>query len=260
LTSRDAIVGLPTEPAAIASRPSYTKEYLNQLRDSTPSTSQDIDQSTSQSSVGGVPEIPDQAVIRAFKERRRERAREEDYVSVSANETSSRKRDSDDDDEETYRSFVHEPVRLQKNMEAAEQKYKQEQIQEALYHSDDSEAMSEVDDNEWENLQIARAQPRLAKSARRDAHGMPREIPPVPTYSTSLANLRGQLQAMQSHRAELVSTVEQLEKETTEIKEREEAVQEALTKAGKEYETLQEEFRATGANRGLDEICEVGLS
>jgi len=142
-------------------------------------------------------------------------------------------------------------------MEAAQQKYKQDQIKEALYQSD-SEAMSEVDENEWENQQIAKAQPNLVKPVKRDPHAIPDEIPPVQPYPTVMARLRGQLEAMKSRRAELQEMVMQLDQESQELQDRAEAVQEKLTKAGEEYDLLREEFKATGKNRGLDEVGDFG--
>ena len=258
---------MPTPPVeAVPSRPSYTKEYLTQLRDSTPSTPKDTSRYLSddslESGVSAQPsttrpaEILDEAVIRALKERRRERARGEDYISLNDEEDRPRKVVSDDEDD-TYKTYVDEPVRLQKNMDAATKKHKQEQIQEALYHSD-SETMSEVDNNEWENQQIAKAHPGLVKTTKKDIHAMPAEIPLVPTYAAALLRLQGQLEAMKIKRGELQQMVDDLQKEREEVKDREEAVQESLTKAGKEYEQLREEFRASGANRGLDEVGEFG--
>jgi Nineteen complex-related protein 2 len=258
---------LPTTPSeTLPSRPTYTKEYLTQLRDSTPSTPRDLSRylSDDSESANSVPittarpaEILDEAVIRALKERRRERARGEDYLSLNPDDDLKplRRRDSDEDD---YETFVNDPVRLQKNMEAAQQKHKKSEIQEALYYSD-SEAMSDVDSNEWENQQIAKAQPTLVKAVKRDPYAMPSEIPVVTTYTAAMTRLRGQLDAMKARQKELLEMVGQLDKESEEIREREEAVQESLTKAGKEYDLLREEFKATGANRGLDEVGEFGL-
>ena len=256
----------PSETTILSTRPAYTKEYLAQLRDSTPSTPKDLSRYLSDDSLESAKspapttkarpaEILDEAVIRALKERRREKARGEDYISLDDEGTKPRRLDSDDED--LYQSYVDEPVRLQKNMEAAQQKHKKEQIREALYQSD-SEAMSEVDDNEWENQQIARAQPSLVKPVKRNLHAMPAEIPPVPTFAVALAKLQGRLEAMKTRRDELLESLTQLEKETEEIREREEHLQESLTKAGKEYDMLREEFKGTGANRGLDEVGELG--
>jgi hypothetical protein len=264
----DALPTTPSETTTLSSRPVYTKQYLSQLRDSTPSTPQDISRYLSDESVDSPnsgpstttarpAEILDEAVVRALKERRRERARGEDYLSLNDND-SAKPRRQDSDDEDIYQSYVDEPVRLQKNMEEAQQKHKKEQIKEALYHSD-SEAMSDVDDNEWENQQIAKAQPSLVRPAKRDPYAMPSEIPPVPTYSNAFARLKGQVEAMKARRAELLELVQQLDKESEEIDERSGAVQESLTKAGKEYDMLREEFRSTGANRGLDEVGDFGL-
>jgi hypothetical protein len=50
----------------------------------------------------------------------------------------------------------------------------------------------------------------------------------------------------------LVGTVEQLEKDRDEIKEREEQIQEGLACAGREYEELWEELRGGGVNQELD--------
>ena len=80
---------LPTTPSeTLSSRPAYTKEYLTQLRDSTPSTPGDLSRYLSDDSLESTNSVPittarpaeilDEAVIRALKERRRERARGED--------------------------------------------------------------------------------------------------------------------------------------------------------------------------------------
>jgi Nineteen complex-related protein 2 len=196
-------------------------------------------------------------VIRALKERRRERARGEDYMSLDDNgeELKPKRRDSDDD-EELYREFVDEPVRLQKNMEAAQQKHKKEQIKEALHYSD-SEAMSDVDENEWEIQQIAKVQPGLTKLPKRDPNAMPSEIPPVTPFATSFARLKGKLEEMKARRSQLLEQIEQLDKESEEIGASEERVQEKLTEAGREYEKLRD---TSGANRGLDEVGEFGVN
>lgn len=264
---RDALPTTPSETSNLSARPVYTKEYLSQLRESTPSTPRDVSRYLSDDSLESADSAPnqtarpaeilDEAVVRALKERRRARARGEDYLSLNDDNDDTKRRGRDSDDEDIYRDFVDEPVRLQKNMEAAQQKHKKEQIQEALYHSD-SEAMSEVDNNEWENQQIAKVQPTLVKSAKRNIHAMPTEIPPVPTYAAALVRLKEKLDTMKSRRTELLQIMEQLDKESEEIKERENAVQESLTKAGKEYEMLREEFRGSGANRGLDEVGDFG--
>ena len=52
--------------------------------------------------------------------------------------------------------------------------------------------------------------------------------------------------------------VEELERQKGEIIAREEFVQESLAKAGKEYEMLNEEFKSSGVNRGLDEVGDFG--
>jgi len=254
----------------LQNRPIYTKEYLAQLRDSTPSTPRDLSRylsedenstdSANQPTIRPA-EILDEAVIRALKERRRERARGEDYISLT-NDTENlpRRTARDSDDEDTYASFVDDPVRLQRNMEAAEKKYKTEQIREALYHSD-SEEMSDIDANEWENQQIAKAsgQGVVKVGRKRDLFRMPAEIPLVPSYVSAMARLRGQLEAMKMKREELVEMAKQLDAESEGLEARQAGVQESLTKAGRDYEELRDEFKATGANRGLDEVGEFGL-
>jgi Nineteen complex-related protein 2 len=255
-----------TQTETPLSRPSYTKDYLSQLRDSTPSTPKDVSRYLSDSNPDSPDPIPtarpaeilDEAVVRALKERRRDRARGEDYLTLNPSDDdekpSKRRTDSDDED---YRSYVDETVPLQRNMEAAQAKAKKAQIADALYRSD-SEEGSDVDEDEWENLQISKAQGRSVKVMRRDVHAMPDVITAVLGYPAALARLKTQLSAMKARRGELVGTVEQLEKERDEIKEREEQVQEGLARAGREYEELREEFRGSGVNRGLDEVGDFG--
>ena len=149
-------------------------------------------------------------------------------------------------------------MRLQKNMDAAQKRYKAEQIKEALYQSD-SEEMSDVDANEWENQQIAKASgPTAVKVGRkRDLYGMPAEIPPVPSVGAALGRLRGMLDELRRKRDEGVRLADELDVENEGLSARQDAVQESLTKAGRDYEALRDEFKATGANRGLDEMGEI---
>lgn len=266
---------MPTPPIeTVSSRPNYTKDYLSQLRDSTPSTPKDISRYLSEDdsfpesldSLSHDPAVPsarpaeilDEAVIRALKERRRDRATYgDDYLSLDNAPKSSRRAQSDD--EETYLKYVHEPVRLQKDMEAAQKAHKKSQIQEALNRGDsDSEAMSEVSSDEWENQQIAKAAPSLVKTQKRDIHAIPEEILPIPTVQGALARLRGQVEEMKRRRNEIKGVMEELERQRGEIMDREEFVQESLAKAGKEYEMLNEEFKSSGVNRGLDEVGDFG--
>jgi hypothetical protein len=254
-----------TSTETVQNRPVYTKDYLAQLRDSTPSTPRDLsrylseDESTDSAIQPPVrpAEILDEAVVRALKERRRERARGEDYISLSNDNERPRRTARDSDDEEMYASFVDDPVRLQRDMETAQKKYKTDQIKEALYHSD-SEEMSDVDANEWENQQIAKASAQgvVKVGRKRDLYAMPAEIPPVPSYAAAVARLKGQLEAMKRKRDELTQTIKELDAESEALEARQAAVQESLVKAGKEYEELRDEFKATGANRGLDEVGE----
>jgi hypothetical protein len=264
LTHRDS---LPTASSADIppSRSVYTRDYLTQLRNSTPSIPKDLslylsDDSPISDATPAQPTLPpteilDEAIVRALKERRHDRSR--DYLSLDQNNAT--KPAKADSDEETYHTYVEEPVRLQKNMEVAQKKYKHDQIQEALYKSD-SDAMSSVDGDEWENQQIAKAHPTLVRKGRRDVHSIPDVIPPIPTLDSVMKRMRGQLAEMKAKRTEMAEMLIQLEMEREEVNNREEAIQEKLEKVGKEYEELREDFTASGANRRLDEIGAFGTA
>ena len=263
LTHRDSLLTTPSTEIP-SSRPLYTKDYLTQLHDSTPSTPKDLSRYLSDESpisdITAQPtvrptEILDEAIVRALKERRNDRSR--DYLSLDDDTAS--KPGKADSDEETYHTYVEEPVRLQKNMEAAQKRYKQDQIQEALYKSD-SDAVSSVDDDEWENQQIAKAQPTLVRKRKKDMHSIPDVIPPIPNLDSVMKRMRGRLEEMKVKRAQMAETLAQLESEREEVRNREEAIQEKLEKIGKEYEDLREGFTASGANRGLDEISAFGTT
>jgi hypothetical protein len=264
LTHRDSLLTTPSTEIP-SSRPLYTKDYLTQLHDSTPSTPKDLsrylsDESPISEDITAQPtvrptEILDEAIVRALKERRNDRSR--DYLSLDHDTAS--KPGKADSDEETYQTYVEEPVRLQKNMEAAQKRYKQDQIQEALYKSD-SDDVSSVDDDEWENQQIAKAQPTLVRKRKKDMHSIPDVIPPIPSLDSVMKRMRGRLEEMKTKRAQMAETLAQLEREREEVKNKEEAIQEKLEKIGKEYEELREGFTASGANRGLDEISAFGTT
>jgi uncharacterized coiled-coil DUF342 family protein len=65
------------------------------------------------------------------------------------------------------------------------------------------------------------------------------------------------LDKLRAKRDEGRRLADELDAESEAIAARQEAVQENLDKAGRDYEALRDEFKATGANRGLDELGEI---
>lgn len=263
-------------------RPTYSKDYLNELRSSTPSTPKDLSAHSSEdeesskaldvlSKFGSIKEenrsaIPSESEIREKKERRARLAREQDFISLDDEhgnrymELSTRKQPKetrlvrdDEDLAEGFDDYVEDPgrVALGKKAKAAQQKKEREIMRDMIA---EAENISEEEDSEAErNLAYEATQTRNAMDGLglRDEQidpqfTAPSVITPIPRLSSVLERLRSHISDLESTRAKLSKQMADLQREKTEIAVREIEIQRMLTETGEKYEQLRAESKADG--------------
>ena len=264
-------------------RPTYSKDYLNELRNSTPSTPRDISSHTSEddessktvdilSKFGTIHEdanvsaIPTEAEIREKKERRARLAREQDFISLEDDgdgrymQLSTRKelketrlvRD-DEDLAEGFDSYVEDPgrVALGKKAKAAQHKKERESMRDMIA---DAENVSDDDDSEaaqnlaYETAQTRNAMDGLGLGSERDDSQTyaPPIITPIPRLSSVLERLRANISNLEYTRARLSKQMADLQQEKAEIAVREVEIQRLVSEAGEKYQQLRSEPNADG--------------
>lgn len=269
-------------------RPTYSKDYLNELRHSTPSTPRDLSSYTSEddeasqavdlvSKFGTINEdannslIPTEAEIREKKERRARLAKEQDFISLDEDEDdrngrymqlSTHKRSQetrlvreDEDLAEGFDDYVEDSgrVALGKKAKAVQRKKERDAVRDMIA---DAEDISDEDDLEAErNLAYETAQTRNAMDGlglgedRGDSQDRaPTTITPIPRLSTVLERLRSNISHLEVKRAKLAKQMADLQQEKAEIAVREIEIQSLLTEAGEKYEKLRAESKTDGIN------------
>lgn len=265
-------------------RPTYSKDYLNELRNSTPSTPKDLSAHTSEddqsskavdilSKFGANDEeasssaIPTEAEIREKKERRARLAKEQDFISLdedqgaSSLQLSTRKEHKetrlvrdDEDLAEGFDDYVEDPgrVALGKKAKAAQQRREREAMRNMIT---DAQNISEEEDSEAERILAYEAsQTRNAmdglgpRGEENDRQSLaPTIITPIPRLSSVLERLRSNISNLEHTRANLSKQMADLQREKAEIAVREVEIQRLLTEAGDRYKQLREESKADGA-------------
>lgn len=265
-------------------RPTYSKDYLNELRNSTPSTPKDLSAHTSEddqsskavdilSKFGANDEeasssaIPTEAEIREKKERRARLAKEQDFISLdedqgaSSLQLSTRKEHKetrlvrdDEDLAEGFDDYVEDPGRvgLGKKAKAAQQRREREAMRNMIT---DAQNISEEEDSEAERILAYEAsQTRNAmdglgpRGEENDRQSLaPTIITPIPRLSSVLERLRSNISNLEHTRANLSKQMADLQREKAEIAVREVEIQRLLTEAGDRYKQLREESKADGA-------------
>jgi Nineteen complex-related protein 2 len=259
-------------------RPTYSKDYLNELRNSTPSTPRDLSTQTSEddeslkavdvvSKFGNIIEdantsvIPTEAEIREKKERRARLAKEQDFISLDDfgdgryMQLSTRKEPKetrlvrdDEDLAEGFDDYVEDSgrVALGKKAKVAQQRKERETVREMIA---DAEGISDEDDSEAErNLAYETAQARNAMDGLglgddgNDHHlRAPTVITPIPRLSSVLERLRSNISNLEYTRAKLSKQMADLQQEKAEIAVREIEIQRLVREAGEKYEQLRAE-------------------
>lgn len=274
-------------------RPSYSEEYLKELRDSTPSTPKSMTDNEKEKTVdvaakfGEVMKvsapsvIPSEAEIREKKERRARLAKEhgygvtkeEDYIALDdfaqvdewdpeslGEEKDTRLLRDDEDFAEGFDEFVEDGrISLGRKAEREQKRKQREQMRELI---DEAEVQSDEDDSDLEEKAAYEANQTKAAMGNggRDRTDRPRTPPKMaalPRLTSSLDRFRTNLAAMEKSRAQMINRMEDLRKEKADIAAREVEIQALIKEAGDNYEKLRLE---AGITPGSDEASEMANS
>ena len=262
-------------------RPSYSKDYLDELKISTPSTPKDLkslsDVEDEQSKALDLaakfgsdlelrqnPAIPTDAEIREKKERRARLAKEEEYINLSDDEDDrneisllprkqkpeTRLVRDDEDIAEGFDEFVDDGrIALGRKAEREQKKRQQAQVRDLI---DEAEGTSDEDSDDSEAERKAAyeaAQTRAGMDGlhKEDPYARPRrpktppKITPLPNLTACLEHLQANLASMQYVKMQKVKRMKELQREKADIAVREEEIQRLLKEAGGNYEKLRAE-------------------
>jgi hypothetical protein len=279
--------GLETHSAWVGhdrDRPSYSREYLKELQESTPSTpktSTDDERDRTVDvaakfgelmTVSGPSAIPSEAEIREKKARRARLAlehgasKEDDFISLEDNIG------SDDDwdaiargekipEKETDTRLVHDDEDFAEGFDEYVEDGK-------ISLGRKAEGLSDEEDSDIEEKAAYEATQTKAAigSGRADGIDRPRTPPKMtslPKLATSLERLRTTLASMETAKTQMISRMEDLRKEKEEIAIREVEIQALIKEAGDNYERLKKEAGIDSAadasegalvKRGLESI------
>ncbi|KAJ5581194.1 hypothetical protein N7450_007495 [Penicillium hetheringtonii] len=270
-------------------RPTYSNDYLKELRDSTPSTpkaSTDEEKDRTVDVAAKFGEVMKKARRARLALEHGANVNEEDYIALEDNDT----RDDDDwdavargekekyvdtrlirDDEdfaEGFDEYVEDgKISLGRKAEREQKRKNRDAMRELI---DDAEGISDSEDSDLEEKAAYEAtQTRAAIGSRSDGIDRPRTPPKMttlPKLSSSLERLRLSLAKIESSKTQMISRMEELRKEKADIAVREVEIQSLIKEAGENYERLKKEAgvegdadgaASTGAleqSRGLESI------
>lgn len=287
---------LPVRVGRDDDRPSYSKDYLQELRNSTPSTPKNVSRPDTEDEkdkaldiagkFGEVAKytrpsaIPSEAEIREKKERRSRLAKEQEYISLNDTgieddedewslskkplETDTRLVRDDEDFAEGFDEYVEDGrIAMGKRAEIEQKRRHRANMKELI---NDAEDLSDEDDSETERrAAYESAQTRAGMDGlKRDTEEpvtrpkTPPKITSLPTLASKLAGLRMNVVEMENNKTQLVNRLEELRKEKVEISERETEIQNLLKEAGEKYEKLRAEAGQTATTEKLITGNEVG--
>lgn len=287
-----AMRGLPTRTFDDDDdRPRYSKEYLDELQSSTPTTPMDsasiptdpdemeLDASELEGAmvVDSPAPVPSQnkiqvltdAEIQERKERRARLAQEQDFLSVEDDDGGRAKKKEDtrlatDEDQmgEGFDDFVEDGgVSLGKRAEKQRRKQDREKMAELINaaegHSSDSSSDSEAERRiAYEAAQTRSGMDGLKRPRRDPAKELlqiPPKITPLPSLAECIARLQTTLGGMEAQIQLKSAAVEQMRSEKQGIATREKEVQALLDETGKKY---QEAMGKTGADVSNDSTAQ----
>lgn len=280
---------LPIRSGQIDDRPSYSKDYLEELRSSTPSTPKDLaslsaDEDDTSKALDVAAKfgadiarreeglIPTEAEIKEKKQRRARLAKEQDFISLDdgdgSNEVSllSRKTKAetrlvreDEDLGEGFDEFVEDGrISLGKKAEREQKRRHRTEMQDMIDEaegttdedSDDSEAERK---GAYEAAQTRAGMDGLHKEDNQQRPTRPRTPPritPLPSLSSCLERLQAALSTVEYSKMQNVKKMEDLQHQKAQIAAREVEIQQLLKVAGATYEKLHSE---AGFGAGLNE-------
>lgn len=274
---------LPLRTGPDQDRPSYNKDYLKELRDSTPSTPKTFTDDDKEMTDREGPEatktvdvaakfgevmtvsapsvIPSEAEIREKKERRARLAKEqkytsteEDFISLVDNDLSDAEQGAKDtrlirDDEdfaEGFDEFVEDGrISLGRKAEREQLRKRRDEMRELI---EDAEGLSDSEDSDLEEkaaYEAAQARAAMGNSGRdADRPKTPPKMTSLPRLSNCLDRLRTTLAVMEQSKSQIINRMEELRKEKADIAVREVEIQALIKEAGDNYERLKQEAGA----------------
>jgi hypothetical protein len=262
---------LPFRAGQDAERPSYSRETLKQLQDSTPSTPKDeVSRAASEEDgdvmqvvrTGNAAVIPTEAEIQEKKMRRARMAKEQEFISLYGEEEEGDRprelilKDKEDkygetrlvrDDEdlmEGFDEYVEDgQISLGRKAERAQEKQKRAEMATLIAQAEGSGSDAETDDSEAErNAAYEAAQTRhgtygqkATTNERENRPQVPTKITPVPDLAGVIGSLKAALLSAKDARAATHQKLEDLKKERVDVAEREVWIQGQLKEMGEKY-------------------------
>ncbi|KAL2798121.1 nineteen complex-related protein 2-domain-containing protein [Aspergillus keveii] len=271
---------LPLRVGPQQDRPSYSADYLNELRNSTPSTPKPAADDGNKGEVDVAAKfgelmtvtapslIPTEAEIREKKARRARLAKEQesnslteqDYISLedNANEDwevvdkedlkDTRLVRDDEDFAEGFDEYVEDGrISLGKKAEREQKKKQRETMRELI---EEAEAFSDEEDSDLEEKAAYEASQTRAAIGHggKDSLDRPKTPPKMtslPRLSTCLDRLRTTLAVMEKNKSHMINRMEELRKEKADISVREVEIQALIKETGDHYEKLKQEAGVT---------------
>ncbi|KAH0544202.1 hypothetical protein FGG08_001647 [Glutinoglossum americanum] len=281
---------LPVRVGIADDRPSYSKDYLNELKTSTPSTPKDLrslsvstdEEEDSHDTLnvlekfgvrGDIAEgsvIPSEAEIREKKERRARLAKEREFISLNHddgnNEISLRSRKKKEsrlvrEDEnlgEGFEEFVEDGgISLGKKAERERSRRRRAEMEELIHEAENSSA-DETDDSEIERkAEYEAAQTRAGAYASTKYTTIhpprprtPPKITPLPSLPATLSRLQSRHNSMETAKTTKLGKLEDFLHQKSEILSREAEIQKLIKEAGDNYEKLRKEAGLGGGDAG----------
>ncbi|KAJ0421097.1 nineteen complex-related protein 2-domain-containing protein [Aspergillus carlsbadensis] len=271
---------LPLRVGPQQDRPSYSADYLKELRNSTPSTPKPAADDGNKGEVDVTAKfgelmtvttpslIPTEAEIREKKARRARLAKEQesnslteqDYVSLEDNATEdwevvdkedlkdTRLVRDDEDFAEGFDEYVEDGrISLGKKAEREQKKKQRETMRELI---EEAEAFSDEEDSDLEEKAAYEASQTRAAIGHGgkdplDRSKTPPKMTSLPRLSTCLDRLRTTLAVMEKNRSHMINRMEELRKEKADISAREVEIQALIKETGDHYEKLKHEAGVT---------------
>ncbi|KAG9245717.1 nineteen complex-related protein 2-domain-containing protein [Calycina marina] len=250
-------------------RPTYSKDYLDKLKSSTPTSRAMVQPSY----------IPSEAEIREKKERRARLAHEEDFISLNDDgglgselsllsrkkKTESRLVREDEDLGEGFDEFVEDGrISLGKKQERAAKRKMRKEMAELI---NQAEGSSEEDSDDSEVERKAAYEAAQTRAGMDGLHKpsadlgeasvqMPTKITPLPNIAESLENFMITLNDMEQDMTRRQKNLEDLDRERQEILAREIEVQKLLKQAGTRYSALRPDSNGT-SNGNVQDVVDA---
>ena len=258
-------------------RPTYSRDYLNELKTSTPSTPQDFrslqsgveDKGLDDSELEGAmivdmdtgpAYIPSEAEIKEKKERRVRLAHEKDFISLNHLEgdgsqlslllrkkkPESRLVREDEDLGEGFDEFVDDGrISLGRKQEREARRRHRKEMADMIHQAEGSDDDEEDDSEAERHAAYEAAQTRAGMDGlhkpdvieSRASH-VPSKITPLPVLSECLARLQTTMSTMELDMSKRQKKMANLEQEKEDILARETEVQDLLKQAGNRYAAL----------------------